>query len=218
MDSSTLDLHPLYRGAEADLFLSELPPWKVVVKKRVRKPYRNEILDAKIRKERTIKESSAIHEARVAGARAPSILGLDLERSTIIMSFIDGSSARDLIDKMSSTRRLSLLGELGRQVGFLHSSGIVHGDLTTSNIILPGEGKPFMIDFGMATRSTDPEDHGSDLHLLQRSLIATHSLNPGDSLRRVVKGYREIVGHERAKKCLKKAAEIARRGRYFAIR
>src|SRR5690348_7417984 len=100
MDSSTLNLQPLHRGAEADLFLSELPPWKVVVKRRVRKAYRNGVLDAKIRKQRTIKEASAIREAKIAGARAPSILGVDIERSSIIMTFIDGTPARDIIDQM----------------------------------------------------------------------------------------------------------------------
>jgi TP53 regulating kinase-like protein len=218
MDSSTLDLHPLHRGAEADLFLSQLPPWKVVVKKRVRKPYRHEQLDASIRKERTIKEASAIRDAKIAGARLPSILGLDIERSTIIMTFIDGLLARDIVDTMSGARRLALLEELGRQVGFLHAAGITHGDLTTSNIIVPEDGKPFMIDFGMARKSTDHEDHGSDLHLLQRSLIATHALDPTSSVRTVAKGYREVVGEEMARSSLRKAAEIARRGRYFAIR
>jgi TP53 regulating kinase-like protein len=218
MDSSTLELQPLHRGAEADLFVSQLPPWKVVVKRRVRKAYRHEQLDSNIRKERTIKEASAIRDAKVAGARLPSILGIDLERSTIIMTFIDGLLARDTIDAMSNARRASLLEELGKQVGFLHSGGITHGDLTTSNIIVPADEKPFMIDFGMARKSTDPEDHGTDLHLLQRSLIATHSLDATSFLRRVAKGYREVVGEEMARSSLRKAAEIARRGRYFAIR
>ncbi len=218
MDSSTLELHPLHRGAEADLFLSELPPWKAVVKRRVRKAYRHEGLDTKIRKERTVKESSAIHDAKIAGARTPSILGLDLERCSIIMTFVDGAVARDAIDTMSDSRRLTLLEELGRQVGFLHSAGIVHGDLTTSNIILPENGKPFMIDFGMATKSSEPEDRGTDLHLLQRSLIATHALDAASSFKRVAKGYREAAGEETTRSSLRKAAEIARRGRYFAIR
>jgi TP53 regulating kinase-like protein len=218
MDSSTLDLQPLHRGAEADLFLSQLPPWKVVVKRRVRKAYRHEQLDSNIRKDRTVKEASAIRDAKIAGARLPSILGLDLERFTIIMTFIEGLLARDTIDSMSNARRFSLLEELGRQVGYLHSAGITHGDLTTSNIIVPPDEKPFMVDFGMARKSTDREDHGSDLHLLQRSLIATHALDAASSLRRVSKGYREVVGEEMARSSLRKAAEIARRGRYFAIR
>src|SRR5205807_9294910 len=83
-------------------------PWKVVVKRRVRKAYRHEQLDSSLRKERTIKESSAIRDAKIAGARLPSILGLDIERSTIIMTFIDGLLARDIIDTMSDARRLSL--------------------------------------------------------------------------------------------------------------
>ncbi|HEV2118777.1 MAG TPA: Kae1-associated kinase Bud32 [Candidatus Bathyarchaeia archaeon] len=218
MDSSTLELHPLHRGAEADLFLSELPPWKAVVKRRVRKAYRHEQLDAKIRKERTVKETAAIRDAKTAGARTPSILGLDLERFSIIMTFIDGSVARDAIDSMPDSRRLPLLEELGRQVGFLHSAGIVHGDVTTSNIIVPDDGKPFIIDFGMATKSSETEDRGTDLHLLQRSLIATHALDATDSFKRVAKGYRESAGDKIAESSLRKAAEIARRGRYFAIR
>jgi TP53 regulating kinase and related kinases len=218
MDSSTLDLQPLHRGAEADLFLSELSPWKVVVKRRVRKAYRHQELDAKIRRERTVRESSAIRDARIAGAKTPSILGLDLERFSIIMTFVDGLVARDAIDTMSESRRLPLLEDLGRQVGFLHSAGIVHGDLTTSNIILPDDGKPFIIDFGMATKSSEPEDRGTDLHLLQRSLIATHSLDAASSFKRVAKGYRESAGERTAESSLRKAAEIARRGRYFAIR
>ena len=218
MDSSTLELRPLHRGAEADLFLSELAPWKAVVKRRVRKTYRHEELDVKIRRERTVRESSAIHDAKVAGARAPSILGLDLEQFTIIMTFIDGSVARDAVDTMSESRRLPLLEELGRQVGLLHSAGIVHGDLTTSNIIVPDDGKPFLIDFGMATKSLEPEDRGTDLHLLQRSLIATHTLDATGSFKRVAKGYRESAGEKIAESSLRKAAEIARRGRYFAIR
>src|SRR5713226_754576 len=157
MDSSTLELHQLHRGAEADLFLSQLPPWKVVVKRRVRKAYRHEMLDTRIRKERTARESSALRDAKIAGARTPSILGLDIERFSIIMTFVDGLLARDVFDTMSDTARLPLLEEFGRQVGFLHSEGIVHGDLTTSNIIVTDDGKPFMIDFGMSTRSSEPE-------------------------------------------------------------
>src|SRR6266700_216996 len=120
MDSSTLELHPLHRGAEADLFLSDLPPWKAVVKRRGRKAYRNEELDAKIRKERTVKESSAIRDAKIAGAKTPSILGLDLERYPILMALVDGMVARDAIATMSNSRRHHLLEELGRQVGLLH--------------------------------------------------------------------------------------------------
>lgn len=188
-----------------------------MVKRRVRKSYRNEQLDAGIRKERTVKEASIIHESKIAGTRTPSILGLDLEHSSIVMTFVEGSLARNVVDNMSGTERSSILEELGRQVAHLHSAGIVHGDLTTSNIILSGDSDPFLIDFGMAGRSTEPEDFGTDLHLLQRSLTATHALDPISSLRRVAKGYREVVGKD-AESNLRKAAEISRRGRYFAIR
>jgi TP53 regulating kinase-like protein len=218
MDSSKLDLQPLHRGAEADLFIAHLAPWKVVVKRRVRKEYRNEHLDTTIRRERTVRESSIIRDARIAGTRTPSVIGLDLVRSSIIMTFVGGLLARDVIDTMDPSARLSLLEELGRQIGYLHSAGLVHGDLTTSNIIIQEDGKPVMIDFGMSTKSSEKEDQGTDLHLLRRSLAATHSLDSTSSLRKIERGYRETLGQKEAESSLKKAAEIARRGRYFAIR
>ncbi len=218
MDSSTLELQLFHRGAEADLFLSALPPWKAVVKRRVRKAYRNEALDTTIRKERTARESSIIRNARSAGARTPSILGLDMEECSIVMTFVSGLLARDLIETMDSLGQLALFEELGRQIGFLHSSGIVHGDLTSSNIIMADNGSPFLIDFGMSSKSSEREDFGTDIHLLQRSLAATHSLNSARPIKAIERGYRRIVGSEVAQSRFKKAAEIARRGRYFALR
>src|SRR2546426_3259814 len=79
MDTASLTSTPLHRGAEADLSLTTIGPWKVVVKCRVRKDYRNPILDERIRHDRTISEASVIHEAKTAGARVPSIVGVDIE-------------------------------------------------------------------------------------------------------------------------------------------
>jgi Kae1-associated kinase Bud32 len=90
MDTSSLTSTPLHRGAEADLSLATVGPWKVVVKRRVRKEYRNPILDERIRHDRTISEASVIHEAKTAGARVPSIVGVDIERNTIVMTHLTG--------------------------------------------------------------------------------------------------------------------------------
>ena len=79
MDTASLTSTPLHRGAEADLYLATIGPWKVIVKRRVRKEYRNPILDERIRHDRTISEASVIHEAKAAGARVPSIVGVDIE-------------------------------------------------------------------------------------------------------------------------------------------
>jgi TP53 regulating kinase-like protein len=218
MDTSNLTSTPLHRGAEADLSLSTIGPWKVVIKWRVRKEYRNQSLDKQIRHDRTISEASRIHEAKAAGARVPSIVGLDVENNTIAMTHVDGTVARECLDEMGINEARKLLRSIGEQIGLLHAAGIVHGDLTTSNVIVSPSGAPFIVDFGMSRRSIEPEDRGVDLHLLQRSIVASHSKDPSSMMNAMFRGYEQAAGKKVADSTCRKAREIARRGRYFAIR
>jgi len=218
VDPTKIGISLLHRGAEADLFLTRLGSWKAVKKIRVRKAYRNHQLDARIRRERTAREAFALHEAKSAGVRTPSVLDVDQQDYSISMTFIEGEVIRDKLDSLSKSRRTEILREVGRQIGKLHLGGLVHGDLTTSNIILPTNGLPFVLDFGMSSHSTEPEDRGVDLHLLQRSISTSHTLDPHSSARAIIKGYRKVLGKKEAGLSLRKQLEIARRGRYFAIR
>ena len=189
-----------------------------MVKRRVRKDYRNSLLDERIRRERTVREATALGDARRAGVRAPSVLKIDLDDSSISMSFVDGTVARNRLDELSRPERLEALHEVGRQIGKLHDGGLVHGDMTTSNVILPTTKLAFIIDFGMSSHSTEPEDRGIDLHLLQRSISTSHVLDPGISEKAISEAYSEELGPKQADQSLRKQREIARRGRYFAIR
>jgi TP53 regulating kinase and related kinases len=218
MDTSKLAMQPFHKGAEAELLLSNVDSWKTVVKRRIRKGYRHESLDDSIRRERTITEAFALHGAKAAGVKVPSIIGIEPETNTILMTHIDGMVARDSIDGMSIAEATKLFKLIGAQIGLLHSAGIVHGDLTTSNIIVTPSGAPFIVDFGMSKRSTDPEDRGIDLHLLQRSISTSHLKDPSKLVRALASGYEETAGRGILESSLKKAREIARRGRYFAIR
>lgn len=218
LDSETVKPKLFHRGAEADLYLSALGPWEVVVKKRVRKGYRTGELDTRIRKERTIREASSLHEAKRAGVRTPAVFDIDLEDYTITMSYIRGRLARDSLDRLDGITRLKVFLDIGRQMGLLHLGGLVHGDMTTSNIIISQNETPFILDFGMAHRSLEPEDRGTDLHLLHRSIATSHAIDAGSCLRALSKGYRETAGAIQAKLSFNKAGEIARRGRYFAVR
>src|SRR5215467_6545502 len=136
MGSQNTMLEPLYRGAEADLFLTDVGPWQTVVKKRIVKEYRNPLLDDRLRKERTISEASIIHDARIAGVSVPSILEVDLDKNTIVMTRIAGMVVRECLDQLKPGEGKSIFRLLGEQIGRLHSAGIVHGDLTTSNVMV----------------------------------------------------------------------------------
>jgi TP53 regulating kinase and related kinases len=216
MDTSKLE--PFHRGAEADLFLSTMDPWKVVVKRRISKAYRNRSLDDHIRRERTLSEVSIIHEAKMAGINAPSIIEVELETNTFVMTRIDGTLARDSLDTMSARDATRLFNKLGAMIGLLHSAGIVHGDLTTSNVVVAPTGDPFLVDFGMSRRSVDPEDRGVDLHLLQRSIATSHQKEVSPLAKALASGYAKTAGKKIHASSWAKAREISRRGRYFAIR
>lgn len=218
MDSSTIDARLIHRGAEADLYSSEFAQWKVVIKKRVKKGYRDSGLDEEIRRERTVREASALHENRRAGVRTPTLFAVDLESSSITMSFLEGQVARDGLDGTTGSIVKEIFYELGVQMGRLHGNRLVHGDLTTSNIILVGNKIPFLIDFGMSSYSEEPEDRGVDLHLLQRSLLTSHALDSRSCVKAAFQGYRKTLGSIEANETLRKQVQISRRGRYFAIR
>lgn len=218
MDTPALGGTLFHRGAEADLYVSRVGAWDLVVKRRTRKKYREQELDNRIRRARTAREATALHEARRAGVRTPIVLLVDLEKTTIVMTYVKGLLARDGLERGSSRSILRIFRELGRQIGLLHSGGIVHGDLTTSNIIVAGRDTPFILDFGMSSWSTEIEDRGIDLHLLRRSLATTHVVDEESSSRAVSNGYKEILGPRKERETFRKAAEIARRGRYFALR
>lgn len=218
MDTTELDMYRFHRGAEADLFLTEVGPWKAVVKRRVRKKYRIPQLDQRIRSERTIREANALRDAKKAGVRAPSVLSVNLGDFTIVMSFVEGETARSCLDQLPRREQAGVLYEIGQQIGALHETGLVHGDMTTSNIIISRSGLPFILDFGMSSYSSDPEDRGTDLHLLQRSISTSHALDSRRSEKLIREGYRRELGDKAASISFLKQKEIARRGRYFAIR
>ena len=107
---------------------------------------------------------------------------------------------------------------MGRLVGKLHKSGLIHGDLTTSNMILAPNGKIFFVDFGLGEKTEELEARGVDLHLMKRALQSTHFQFMEECFESATKGYAEILGPEISKKVLDKTREIERRGRYVSER
>ena len=122
----------LKKGAEADIYLTKWNNSNTILKIRKAKKYRNPILDAKIRKQRTIKESQSISEVKSFGIPTPLIYYVNLKNTSIVMQEIPGTPVHDL----SNLKIIELSKEIGRLVGIMHKNGIMHGDLTTSNFIL----------------------------------------------------------------------------------
>lgn len=218
MDSSSVTQQIYHKGAEAEISSTSLHELRMIAKHRVAKKYRSPLLDSKIRRERTISEAFILHEAKRAGVRVPSVVRVDLDTNTIIMTRVNGPVLRECLDQMSAKDAKKMFRTLGHQIAMLHAAGIVHGDLTTSNVILAEPDRPFLVDFGMSRRSAQPEDRGVDLHLMWRSVSATHNQNGIALSKQLFEGYKEVAGTKMAQSTLAKTREIARRGRYFAIR
>ena len=202
------------KGAEADLWLD--PDWngvRALIKRRGEKKYRNPELDREIRRSRTIREASIIHRAKEAGVPTPVIYQVDPESATIVMEFVDGDRVRDVVDSLEANERRSLFRLIGVMAGRLHGAGIVHGDLTTSNIIRTPDRIVF-IDFGLSEVSRETEKRGVDLNLMQRMLTSTHFRHTGELFAAFQEGYRSALGAE-AGEALDRMEEIARRGRYI---
>jgi TP53 regulating kinase-like protein len=173
-----------------------------VYKRRVEKRYRVKEIDERIRKERTKSEAKIISEARRKGVPTPIIF--DINDYEIVMERIVGDLAREVIDEAISER----IGEL---VGVLHKNRIIHGDLTTSNIIVGQDDILYFIDFGLSFIESSTEARGVDVHVFFQSLGGTHESY--EQLKKsFIKGYRKTFTN--ASQVLKRVTEIEQRGRY----
>ncbi len=204
------------KGAEANLYLTEWHNEKVIIKKRVPKLYRVAELDKKLREYRTIHEAENLSMSRRLGVPTPIVLSM--ENSNIIMEFIDGKRVKEALERMNEENRKKICMQIGSQIGRLHRNNLIHGDLTSSNMIIVDGKKIFFIDFGLSFYSDEMEDMGVDLHLLKRALYSTHHNFAEECLTAVKSGYEEEVGNKIAEKVFKKAQQIERRGRYFVER
>ena len=202
----------LKKGAEADVYLSSWNGKKAILKIRKEKTYRNSVLDKRIRKQRTIKESEIISQVKSFGISTPLIYFLDVNKCSILMQYIDGKLVRDMNEKVIEKTCF----EIGKIVGILHKNGIMHGDLTTSNFILTKK-QLVLIDFGLANRTEKPDDHAIDLRLFKEIVNSAHANILKKSWNNFLKGYSKSVGEKYSKKIIKLVAVIESRGRYATV-
>ena len=187
------------KGAESNIVKSNYLGEKAVIKDRIPKGYRIPEIDNKIRKARCKEEAKLLSDAKRAGVKTPVLYDVNLEDKAITMEEIEGVMLKEVIDD-------DLAFRLGGEISKLHSSDIIHGDITTSNILF-SDGKLVFIDFGLGRYSQLKEDKAVDLLVLKKSL---QSIDYNLALRYfdlVLKGY----GDE---SILNAIHDIESRGRY----
>ena len=157
------------QGAEAKIYRSK----KGIVKNRVKKGYRLSKLDFKLRKSRTKREAKLISAARRLGVPVPDVLDIDDKKMILVLSEIKGEKVRDWIEHKNSKEIKDVMGQIGQLTKKLHKGGLIHGDLTTSNLILKNK-VVFFIDFGLGQVSNRIEDKAVDIHLFKECLRSKH--------------------------------------------
>ncbi len=197
-------------GAEARLDSSVWMGRDVVVKQRVVKGYRHPALDRAIQTSRIRNEARLIMEARRAGIAVPVVYSVDYANNRIVMEEVKGARVKDALDRLPEPEARVVCTKIGGIAARLHASDIVHGDLTTSNMLLEGE-RIVLIDFSLGSKTSELEDKGVDMHLLEEAFHSAHHQRSG--LYEVVKS--SYTSHyPQGDAVLKKVREIEKRGRY----
>jgi TP53 regulating kinase-like protein len=203
------------KGAEADLYKEEWYGLQAIRKSRIQKKYRVDQLDSEIRRSRTVREARLLYEACRVGVPTPSIYFIDLDEAAIIMEYIEGDKLRDAMSRLGQEELERVLRTVGQQIGTLHRNNIIHGDLTTSNMILTPSGKVFFIDFGLGEFSSSIEEKGVDLHLMHRALESTHYRQSIRAFQLIIQGYGLATDKMQIAEVLGRVRQIELRGRYF---
>ncbi|KAK5871889.1 hypothetical protein PBY51_012629 [Eleginops maclovinus] len=210
----------LKQGAEARVYRSNFLGRPTIVKERFRKQYRHPLLDEKLTHRRTVQEVRSVLRCRRAGISVPVVYFVDYTSHSIFLEEIEGSSTvRDHIasaPRSASCEGLEPLAErVGQVLAKMHDEDVIHGDLTTSNMLLrcgpeDGESELFLIDFGLSYISALPEDKGVDLYVLEKAFLSTHP-NTEALFERLLKSY--AVSSKKSAAVIKKLDEVRLRGR-----
>ncbi|HLF16180.1 MAG TPA: KEOPS complex kinase/ATPase Bud32 [Candidatus Thermoplasmatota archaeon] len=202
------------RGAEANLEDAEWMGRQAVAKRRVAKGYRHPALDLRLRTDRTRDEAALLAAARQAGVPVPVVYDVDREGATLVLERVPGPTLRQALEADGDAVALRRLATLGGLVARLHAAGITHGDLTTSNVLVPDPAdadRLVLLDFGLGAASGDAEAQGVDLHLVEEALEATDA-RAARLFGAFLDDYRATFpGHAEATRRLE---EIRERGRY----
>ena len=175
-----------------------------IIKARPVKLYRHPTLDNELRKSRTKHEAKLLQKAKIAGVHVPDVKQID--ETTLLLSEVKGAQLKEVLDSDPI-----IAHQVGRMLAKLHDAGIVHVDLTTSNIMYDQESHHLtFIDFGLSYSTLRDEDKAVDLHLFKQSLESKHHRVIATAYRHFLKGYRDS---SHAEQVIERLRKVEARGR-----
>lgn len=204
------------QGAEGKIYRTSFLGKPTIVKERFVKSYRVPALDKKLTQRRMSQEVRSMARCRRGGVRAPAVYHVDFNKRLIFMECItEGTTLRDYIRQLDIDNDSATLYEVvsivGKVIAEMHNFDLIHGDLTTSNMIYgPARKELTLIDFGLSSVSTLTEDKGVDLYVLERAFLSTHP-NTEQLFQALLKSYSKRVKNSQS--VIAKLDEVRMRGR-----
>lgn len=243
---ANIPLTVVSQGAEALVFKTDKHPYTdspslanrthYIVKYRPPKPYRHPKIDASLTKNRTIGEVKFMAKLARVGLSAPAVILADFPNGIIWMEYVGNELANGevssfknhlwYLEKNASHEECvdesvkEICSKVGALIGRLHMNDMIHGDLTSSNIILQ-DNDAVLIDFGLSSYSGLPEDKAVDLYVLERAILSTHSAFSDYYTAWLLEGYENAhklkefgkQGPKKLAETLRKLEDVRLRGR-----
>lgn len=215
-DAKQSSLALIKQGAEARVFESTFVGRRSIIKERFSKKYRHPSLDSKLTLKRLNAEARCMTKARRLGVSTPVLYAVDPVLHSLTFEYVEGPSVKEIFldfgEKGIIEERMDdMAKQIGDAIGKLHDGGLVHGDLTSSNMLVQsGTNQLVLIDFGLSFTSTLPEDKAVDLYVLERALLSMHS-SCGNVMDRILAAYKK--SSKQWSSTLNKLAQVRQRGR-----
>lgn len=228
--TTTSPLELITQGAEALLYRTTFlsPSQPAALKIRPAKPWRHPILDRRLTRQRVLAEARVLLKCAKEGVAVPALLGASWDEGWVAMEWVAGRTVKEGVRGRAvgdgEVEVKGLLRRIGAAVGRLHGAGVVHGDLTTSNMMLRSEksegaggrgegldGEIVLIDFGLAVQTVQEEDRAVDLYVLERAFASTHPREEA-LFGEVLEGYAEAF-KKGSKATLRRLEDVRMRGR-----
>jgi tRNA A-37 threonylcarbamoyl transferase component Bud32 len=144
----------LDRGGMGVLYLAEQEPLGRAVALKVIRP---DLLDSPVAAERFRREALAVAKLRHEGIVGVYALGEEAGVRYLAMELVPGKGLDEILQEASAEGRslpprrvAEWMRDLARALAYAHGQGIIHRDIKPSNIRVTPEGRPRLLDFGVA--------------------------------------------------------------------
>ncbi|KAI6659986.1 TP53-regulating kinase-like [Oopsacas minuta] len=216
MECPSMNQELFKQGAEARIYKSSIFNKPCIVKERFLKCYRHPTLHKKLSDKRMIQEARSLVRCHTIGVRTPLVYHTDLDTHKLYLELLPHPLLNDLISSLEAREQQSAditdtIRDVGRQIALMHDNDVIHGDLTTLNILVDiKSGDSYFIDFGLSSVSSLSEDKAVDLYVLERAITSSHP-KMSQLFTDILTSYAQYSS--KTAKTLNKLKEVRQRGR-----